>query len=92
MLAEFYLTPGGVISWLMVGLLAGWLAGLFMQGSGLGILTDIIVGLIGAFVGGLAFSLFMAGEVGFWGSIGVAFVGACIVLAIVRAVAPSRNP
>lgn len=90
MFAQIALTPGGIISWLVVGLLAGWLAGLFMQGSGFGILTDIIVGLVGAFIGGLVFSLLVEGEVGFWGSIGVAFVGACIVVGIVRALAPKR--
>jgi uncharacterized membrane protein YeaQ/YmgE (transglycosylase-associated protein family) len=85
------LNAGGWIAWLLVGLIAGWLAGVVMRGGGYGIIWDIVIGLIGAFIGGLIFSLFAAGAVGFWGSIGVAFVGACILIAIVRAVAPGRT-
>jgi uncharacterized membrane protein YeaQ/YmgE (transglycosylase-associated protein family) len=82
---------GGVIAWLVVGLIAGWLAGVAMRGGGYGIVWDVILGLIGAFIGGLLFSLFVVGDVGFWGSIAVAFVGACILIAIARAVAPGRT-
>jgi uncharacterized membrane protein YeaQ/YmgE (transglycosylase-associated protein family) len=89
--AEFDLYAGGWIAWLVVGLIAGWLAGLVMRGGGYGIVWDVVIGLIGAFIGGLIFSLFMQGAVGFWGSIGVSFVGACILIAIVRAVAPGRT-
>ncbi len=91
MLAELVLSPGGIISWLIVGLVAGWLAGLFMQGSGFGFFLDIILGLIGAFIGGLIFSLFVRGDTGFWGSIGVGFVGACILVAILHALTPRRR-
>jgi uncharacterized membrane protein YeaQ/YmgE (transglycosylase-associated protein family) len=84
--------PGGIIAWLVVGLIAGWLAGLLMRGGGYGILGDIVVGLIGAVVGGFIVSLLVTGPVGFWGSIVVSFIGACILIAIVRAVAPSRTP
>jgi uncharacterized membrane protein YeaQ/YmgE (transglycosylase-associated protein family) len=82
------LSPGGVISWLVVGLIAGWLAGLFMKGSGYGILGDVLVGLIGAFLGGLVMGFFVHGQAGFWGSIVVAFIGACVLIAIVRALSP----
>ncbi len=90
MLAELHLTPGGIISWLIVGLIAGWLAGLFMRGGGYGIIGDIVLGLIGAFIGGLIMSFFVAGDAGFWGSIVVAFIGACILVAIARALTPGR--
>src|SRR5579859_984695 len=80
----FILTPGGIISWLLVGLLAGWLAGVFMRGSGFGILIDIIVGILGAFIGNFLISFFLEGAVGFWGSILVAFLGACLLIAILR--------
>ena len=53
--ADVYLEPGGIIGWLAVGLIAGFLAGKVMKGSGYGIVGDIIVGLIGAFLGGLLF-------------------------------------
>ncbi len=82
------LHPGGIIAWLIVGLIAGWLVGLFMSGGGYGLFRDIIVGLIGAFVGGWIFSLFTSGQAGFWGSIGIAFVGGCILVAIIRMISP----
>jgi len=80
------LSPGSVIAWLLVGLIAGWLAGLMMKGSGYGIIGDIVVGLIGSFFGGLILSFFIEGTAGFWGSILVAFVGACVLIVLVRAI------
>ena len=47
------LNPGGIIAWIVIGLLAGWLAGVIMPGPGFGLIGDLIVGLIGAFLGGL---------------------------------------
>lgn len=85
------LEPGGIIAWLVVGLIAGWLAGVVMKGGGFGLIGDIVVGLIGALVGGFVFSLITGGTAGFWGSIAVAFVGAVILIAIVR-VLPGRSP
>ena len=58
------LSPGGIIAWLFVGLIAGWLAGLMMKGSGYGVIGDIIVGLIGSFLGGLILSFFVEGRPG----------------------------
>ncbi|HEV8252328.1 MAG TPA: GlsB/YeaQ/YmgE family stress response membrane protein [Candidatus Limnocylindria bacterium] len=86
------LDPGGIIAWLVVGLVAGWLAGMVMKGGGYGIVGDIVVGLVGALVGGFVFTLITGGgTAGFWGSIAVAFVGAVILIAIVRAL-PGRSP
>jgi uncharacterized membrane protein YeaQ/YmgE (transglycosylase-associated protein family) len=86
------LEPGGIIAWLVVGLIAGWLAGVVMKGGGYGIIGDIVIGIVGAFVGGFVFSLLTGGgTAGFWGSIAVAFVGAVILIAIVRAL-PGRSP
>ena len=63
------LEPGGIIAWLVVGLVAGWLAGLVMKGGGYGLIGDIVVGIVGAFVGGFVFSLITGGgSAGFWGS------------------------
>jgi uncharacterized membrane protein YeaQ/YmgE (transglycosylase-associated protein family) len=89
--ADIYLEPGGLIAWLIVGLIAGFLAGKFMKGSGYGIIGDTIVGLIGAFIGGVLFGSFVHTEYALIGSIVVAFVGACILIAVVRAVAPGRS-
>ncbi len=89
---DMTLEPGGIIAWLVVGLIAGWLAGVVMKGGGFGLIGDIVVGLIGAFVGGLLFNLITGGgTAGFWGSIGVAFIGAVVLIFIVRAL-PGRSP
>ena len=79
------LEPGGLIAWLVVGLVAGWLAGQFMRGGGYGVIGDIVLGVIGAFVGGFVFSLVLPGSsVGLVGSIVVAFIGAVILIALAR--------
>jgi uncharacterized membrane protein YeaQ/YmgE (transglycosylase-associated protein family) len=81
------LTVGDVIWWIVVGLIAGFLASVVMRGGGYGIVGDIIVGIIGAFIGGWLFSLLGIGAGGgLIGSIIVAFIGACILIAILRAV------
>ena len=86
------LDPGGLIAWLVVGLVAGWLAGQFMKGSGYGLIGDIIMGVIGAFVGGLLFSFLLPGSsVGLIGGIVVAFIGGVVLIALVRAL-PGRSP
>jgi len=75
-----------VIFWLVVGLIAGFLASLVMRGGGYGIVGDIIIGLIGAFIGGWLFSLIGGGTGGsLIGSIIVAFIGACILIALLHA-------
>jgi uncharacterized membrane protein YeaQ/YmgE (transglycosylase-associated protein family) len=71
--------------WLLVGAIAGWLAGTVMSGEGFGIIGDIVVGLVGSVIGGWLFSYFMPNSsVGFVGSVVVAFVGAVLLVAIVR--------
>jgi uncharacterized membrane protein YeaQ/YmgE (transglycosylase-associated protein family) len=80
------LSLGTVIWWLVVGLIAGFLASLVMRGGGYGIVGDIIVGIIGAFIGGWLFSLIGIGSGGFIGSIIIAFIGACILIAILHLV------
>jgi uncharacterized membrane protein YeaQ/YmgE (transglycosylase-associated protein family) len=69
----------------VIGALAGWLAGQFMRGHGFGLLGDIIVGIIGAFLGGYLFRA-VGVEIGrgLAGSLIVAFVGAVLLLFIVR--------
>ena len=86
------LEPGGLIAWLVVGLIAGWLAGQFMKGGGYGIIGDVVLGIIGAFIGGFVFSLLLPGSsVGLIGSIVVAFVGAVILIALARALTRGRS-
>jgi uncharacterized membrane protein YeaQ/YmgE (transglycosylase-associated protein family) len=90
--AAIVLTPGGVISWLVVGLIAGWLAGVVMKGSGFGALGDLIVGLVGSFLGGVLAGFFVEGSAQFWGSIVVAFIGACVLIALLRLMGGRRAP
>ena len=86
------LQPGGLLVWLVVGLIAGWAAGQFMKGSGFGLIGDIAVGIIGAFIGGTLFGYLMPGAtVGLVGSIIVAFVGAVILIALLRALSSRRG-
>ena len=81
------LDPGGLLAWLVVGLIAGFLASTLMRGGGYGIVGDIIVGIVGAFIGGLiATALGISGSTGFVGSIIIALIGAIILIAILRAV------
>ncbi len=91
MLADLAQMPGGIIAWLFVGLIAGWLAGIMMKGGGYGVLGDILVGLVGSCVGGFLVSFFVEGATGFWGSILVSFLGACVLIAIFRAVSGTRR-
>jgi uncharacterized membrane protein YeaQ/YmgE (transglycosylase-associated protein family) len=84
------LNPGGLIAWLIVGLVAGFLASRVMRGGGYGLIGDIVVGIVGAFLGGwLAGFLGLGTTYGFIGSIVIAFIGACILIAILRAVSGS---
>jgi len=75
----------GFLTWIIVGLIAGWLAGQVMKGGGYGVIVDIILGILGGVLGGWLF-----GMMGIWpgggliGSIIVAFVGAVILVALTR--------
>lgn len=75
-----------LLVWLLVGLVAGWLASAVM-GGGFGLLGDMIVGIVGAFLGGWIFDALDVGAPGgLGGSILVSFVGACALLLLLRAV------
>jgi len=70
---------------LVVGLVAGWLAGILVKGGGFGVVGDIVVGVIGALLGGWLFGMFGASTGGgLVGSIVVATVGAVVLLFILR--------
>lgn len=75
-----------VVWWLVVGLIAGFLASLVMRGGGYGIVGDIVIGIVGAIIGGFLASLIGIGAGGLIGTIIIAFIGACILIAILRAV------
>jgi uncharacterized membrane protein YeaQ/YmgE (transglycosylase-associated protein family) len=75
----------GLIAWIVIGAIAGWLAGVVVKGGGFGLLVDIIVGIAGAFVGGwLASVLGIATGGGWIPSIITALIGAVILLFVIR--------
>ncbi len=75
---------------ILIGLVAGWLAGQIMGGGGYGVLGDIIIGIIGAVLGGWIFGLLGISAGGLIGSLVVATIGAIIFIAILRAFRRSR--
>ena len=85
-----------LLTWLIVGLVAGVLASLVMGGTGYGIIGDIIIGIVGAFVGGWLFRALGTGSPfgGLAGVIFVAFIGAVVLLFILRLIrgATYRRP
>jgi uncharacterized membrane protein YeaQ/YmgE (transglycosylase-associated protein family) len=75
----------GIIAWLIIGAIAGWLAGVLVKGGGFGLIVDIIVGIVGAFIGGWLSGVLHISLGGGWiGSIITAVIGAVILLFIVR--------
>jgi uncharacterized membrane protein YeaQ/YmgE (transglycosylase-associated protein family) len=76
-----------IFIWLLIGGVAGWLAGLIVSGTGFGILVDILVGIAGAFIGGwLSSALGVSIGHGIVGSLILAVIGAVVLLLIIRAV------
>ena len=85
--------PMGLIAWLIVGAVAGWLASMVMKTNHRqGLVMDIIVGIVGAFIGGFLFNQFgTVGVTGFdvW-SVFVAFIGAVVLLVVLRLLSGQR--
>jgi uncharacterized membrane protein YeaQ/YmgE (transglycosylase-associated protein family) len=76
-----------IIGWIVLGLVAGWLAGQFMRGSGYGIIGDIVLGILGAFLGGWLTSVLLGRDMvnGFnIESLIVSVLGAVVLIAISR--------
>ena len=75
----------GIIAWLLIGAIAGFLAGKIVEGSGFGLVVDIIVGIVGAVIGGyLVGAMGYAADGGLIASIFVAFIGAVVLLLVLR--------
>jgi uncharacterized membrane protein YeaQ/YmgE (transglycosylase-associated protein family) len=73
-----------IVIFLAIGAIAGWLAGTVMKGGGFGLLGDIVVGIVGAVIGGWLFGVFGIAAGGLIGAIITAFVGACLLLFVIR--------
>jgi len=69
---------------IVIGILAGWLAGKIMRGRGFGLLMDLVIGIVGSLLGGLVFGLLGLYSSGVIGSLVVATVGAMMLLYLVR--------
>jgi uncharacterized membrane protein YeaQ/YmgE (transglycosylase-associated protein family) len=86
-------TGHGILAWIVIGVIAGWITGKLMKGSGFGFFMDMIVGLIGAVIGGFcATHLGIAGpgQQGLMISILIAVVGAVLLTLILRLVSGGR--
>ena len=83
----------GFIVWLLVGAIAGWLAGKLMGGRGYGVPGNIVVGIIGSLLGGFLASMLLGFDPGGFNPVSIltAFVGAVVFLLILRAI-PGRQP
>jgi uncharacterized membrane protein YeaQ/YmgE (transglycosylase-associated protein family) len=86
------LAPGNLLAWLIVGLIAGFFASVFIRGHSSGCIGNIIVGLVGAIIGGiLASALDLGQQFHFWGTVVVAFIGASILLAVLQFITGGRG-
>jgi uncharacterized membrane protein YeaQ/YmgE (transglycosylase-associated protein family) len=85
----------GILSWIIVGMIAGWLAGLVVRGGGYGVLGDIILGIVGALVGGFVASALFNVPNPVSGinitTIIVSFIGAVVVIWLIRALGGRRS-
>jgi uncharacterized membrane protein YeaQ/YmgE (transglycosylase-associated protein family) len=84
----------GIIAWIIIGAIAGWLTGKIMKGSGFGFLMDMVVGIVGALIGGFLSSHLGLGGIGQHGlimSIVIAVIGAVILTWIVRLITGGRK-
>ena len=79
------------IAWIVLGLIAGWIAGHITRGRGFGCIVDVILGLIGAVIGGWIFEKLGIAVLGFWGSLAAAVVGAVLLVAVARLFSGSRE-
>ena len=71
---------------LLIGLAAGWLAGQIMKGGGFGLIGDLVVGVIGALLGGILFDLFGLHAIGLLGNLVMATVGAIVLITLLRVI------
>ena len=82
------LDPQAVLTWLIIGAVAGWLAGQIMKGGGYGLLIDVLLGIAGGWIGGFLLGRFVMGG-GLLGEFLVRLVGAIVLVAIVRLIKKS---
>lgn len=74
----------GLFAWILIGLIAGWLTGKVTRGRGFGCIANVLLGLVGAVIGGWIFSHLGIEAWGFIGSLAAAVVGAVVLVSIAR--------
>lgn len=84
-----------ILAWIIVGGVAGWAANVLIDGGAMGVIMDIIIGIVGAVLGGALLTFILPGSFAFTGfnlvSLLIALVGAAILLLIARAVTGSHS-
>ncbi len=84
-----------ILAWIIVGGAAGWASSAVIDGSDMGVIMDIIIGIVGAALGGAVLTFILPGSFAFTGfnivSLLIAFVGAAVLLLIARAVSGARS-
>jgi uncharacterized membrane protein YeaQ/YmgE (transglycosylase-associated protein family) len=88
--ATIIFEPQGIVSWVIIGLIAGALAGRVVRGRGYGCCLDIVIGIAGSVIGGALLGYFVSGQAGFLETLVVAFIGSVLLLAILRAISGAR--
>jgi uncharacterized membrane protein YeaQ/YmgE (transglycosylase-associated protein family) len=88
--AAIVLDPGTLVAWLIVGVICAWLLSKALGEATYGIMGDMFVGAVGAFVGGCIFGLMVDGNPAFWGSMLLALLGGCVLIGAARAIAARR--
>ncbi len=83
--------PGVLLTWLLVGLIAGFLANVATRGRSNQLISNVITGIIGACIGGFLAGLLGFGYFSFVGSVVLAFLGACVLIAILHAIADAAG-
>ena len=79
------------LGWILIGLIAGWLSGRIVRGGGFGLLADLLLGLVGAVIGGWLFGMLGIRSYGLIGSLAMATVGSICLVSFARLVARGRG-
>ena len=90
--ASVVFDPGSIAAWLVVGLLSAWLISQVTEPPTYGLGGDLLLGPLGACLGGFGLGLFVQDSPAFWGALLVALIGACLFIGGARAVAAVRHP
>jgi uncharacterized membrane protein YeaQ/YmgE (transglycosylase-associated protein family) len=86
-----FFNPGVFLTWFLVGLIAGFLTNVAARGRSYELISNVITGIIGACIGGLLAGLLGFGYFSFVGSVVLAFLGACVLIAILHAIADATG-